>query len=104
MVRKHTKERKCHPEVKRLCDLAKGAYEHSCHKTNNPSHCSGSVINSYLQTFGPGYGTGLNHKIRGLFDAGHFHSFFPKIGLIIESFANEYAETAQIRILNIQVL
>ena len=57
MGRKDTIERKCHPEVKRLCDLAKGGGEHSCHKKSNASLCFGCEINLYLQSFGPGYGT-----------------------------------------------
>ena len=54
---RNSKQRQCHPEVKRLCDLAKGGKPHLCHKKSNGSLLSGRVINSYLQSFGPGYGT-----------------------------------------------
>ena len=54
---RHDKERKCHPEAKRLCDLARCVGEHSCHKKKNATLDSGREINSYLQSFRLGYGT-----------------------------------------------
>ena len=54
---RHDKERKCHPEAKRLCDLARCVGEHSYHKKKNATLVSGSVINEYLLSLGSGYGT-----------------------------------------------
>ena len=54
---RNSKQRQCHPEAKRLCDLAKGGGKHSCHKKNTASLFSSHEINLYLQSFGPGYDT-----------------------------------------------
>ena len=54
---RQNKQCRCHPEAKRLCDLAKGVGKHLCHKKSNASLFSGSEINLYLQSFESGYGT-----------------------------------------------
>ena len=48
--------RKCHPQVKALCQKAT-CHDHSCHKTTNASLISGREINLFLQSFKTGYGT-----------------------------------------------
>ena len=48
---------KCHPEVKRLCNLAMCLGHESCHKTKPASLFSGCEINLHLQSLGLGYST-----------------------------------------------